>query len=109
MRLPIFLCFFKAADGENIPPVLPHPILPPPPPLPVDLTTLIRVPNNQGIGTMDTYLSMQAEKKRGVKKQKTNDKAATIVEGHQGANAPIIESVFETGLLSYLNNGFTQV
>ena len=79
----------------NIPPV-PHPILPPTPPLPVDLTTLIKVPNNQGIGTMDTYLSMQ-EKKRGVKKQKTHDKATTIVEGHQGANTPIMESVFETG------------
>ncbi|XP_074352336.1 uncharacterized protein LOC141691498 [Apium graveolens] len=55
----------KATDGVQSPPtslklVGRHPSspLPPPPPLPVDLTKLERVPNNQGIGTMDAYLEI---------------------------------------------------
>ncbi|KAL8156687.1 hypothetical protein AgCh_001693 [Apium graveolens] len=71
----------KPTDGEKSPPMSlepvglhPSPRLPPPPPLPVDLTKIERVPNNQGIGTMDAYLETQKQKRE---MQNTNGKQAT--------------------------------
>ncbi|XP_074354896.1 uncharacterized protein LOC141693640 [Apium graveolens] len=68
----------KATDGVKSPPTSlkpvgrhPSPPLLPPPPLPVDLTKLERIPNNQGIGTMDSYLEIQKQKKE---MQNTHDK-----------------------------------
>ncbi|KAL8156690.1 hypothetical protein AgCh_001696 [Apium graveolens] len=93
--------FCKAIDGDKSPPTSLEPFglhpslrLRPPPPLPVDLTKIERVPINQEIGTMDAYLEMQKQKRE---MQNTQDKQAvtTNLEAHHQTFAALTE-ILET-------------
>lgn len=89
---------FCKVTGETAPPPL---VLPPPPPLPVDRTQILRVPTNEGIGSMGAYLEMQKRKKNMEEQQKHVNDVGNY-EVHDSSHIPAGGSVFEKGLFPYI-------
>ncbi|KAK1373229.1 hypothetical protein POM88_029422 [Heracleum sosnowskyi] len=71
--------------------------LPPPPPLPVDRTTILRVPANEGIGSMEAYLLLQQQKRDKEEREKRGHDIMNYEGDCDSNHAPPVSSVFETG------------
>ena len=108
LRLSNCLWYFckAAAAEEKLPPASEPPVLhsspslSTPPPLPVDRTKIGRVPTNQGIGTMESYLEMQKKKKE-MQQQQTYENVLPTLEAHDRTFVPPTDNICtETGLLS---------